>query len=141
MFKSWARNGRYTRFSFSQIISITGQLWNRKRHRFFFIRILIYCYKLAISLAYCLCVCAMMLAILARSLSHRQCLLTDKKNGMTVCFHIFSIQHAVQRGSLTPEDLKLRVTVHYGIPSTASILAFDSIQRLLALATLWVGCR
>ncbi|KAE8650981.1 uncharacterized protein LOC101217343 [Cucumis sativus] len=45
-------------------------------------------------------------------------------------------QHAVQRGSLTPEDLKLRVTVHYGIPSTASILAFDSIQRLLALATL-----
>uniref|UniRef100_A0A9I9CVE7 Nucleotide binding protein n=1 Tax=Cucumis melo TaxID=3656 RepID=A0A9I9CVE7_CUCME len=55
---------------------------------------------------------------------------------MAVCFHIFSIQHAVQRGSLTPEDLKLRVTVHYGIPSTASILAFDSIQRLLALATL-----
>lgn len=45
-------------------------------------------------------------------------------------------QHAVQRGSLTPEDLNLRVTVHYGIPSTASILAFDSIQRLLAIGTL-----
>lgn len=45
-------------------------------------------------------------------------------------------QHAVLRGSLTPEDLDLRVTVHYGIPSTTSILAFDSIQRLLAIGTL-----
>ncbi|XP_038903847.1 LOW QUALITY PROTEIN: uncharacterized protein LOC120090335 [Benincasa hispida] len=45
-------------------------------------------------------------------------------------------RHAVQRGSLTAEDLNLRVTVHYGIPSTASILAFDSIQRLLAIGTL-----
>ncbi|KAL0341272.1 UNVERIFIED_CONTAM: Syntaxin-binding protein 5-like [Sesamum radiatum] len=29
-----------------------------------------------------------------------------------------------------------RVAVHYGIPSTASILAFDPIQRLLAIGTL-----
>ncbi|XP_022145606.1 uncharacterized protein LOC111015012 [Momordica charantia] len=49
---------------------------------------------------------------------------------------IHHTQHAVQRGSLTPEDLDLRVAVHYGIPSTASILAFDSIQRLLAIGTL-----
>ncbi|KAM2894700.1 hypothetical protein FF1_009906 [Malus domestica] len=36
----------------------------------------------------------------------------------------------------TTEDLDLRVAVHYGIPSTASILAFDPIQRLLAIGTL-----
>ncbi|RXH81829.1 hypothetical protein DVH24_036170 [Malus domestica] len=35
----------------------------------------------------------------------------------------------------TTEDLDLRVAVHYGIPSTASILAFDPIQRLLAIGT------
>ncbi|XP_068340219.1 uncharacterized protein [Pyrus communis] len=43
-------------------------------------------------------------------------------------------QHNLPRGSLTAEDL--RVAVHYGIPSTASILAFDPIQRLLAIGTL-----
>ncbi|KAB2630515.1 hypothetical protein D8674_008034 [Pyrus ussuriensis x Pyrus communis] len=45
-------------------------------------------------------------------------------------------QHNLPRGSLTAEDLDLRVAVHYGIPSTASILAFDPIQRLLAIGTL-----
>ncbi|XP_048439518.1 syntaxin-binding protein 5-like isoform X4 [Pyrus x bretschneideri] len=44
-------------------------------------------------------------------------------------------QHNLPRGSLTAEDLDLRVAVHYGIPSTASILAFDPIQRLLAIGT------
>ncbi|KAL6581229.1 hypothetical protein OROMI_007152 [Orobanche minor] len=37
---------------------------------------------------------------------------------------------------MTSSDLAPVVTVHYGIPSTASILAFDPIQRLLALGTL-----
>ncbi|XP_048439524.1 uncharacterized protein LOC103930534 isoform X2 [Pyrus x bretschneideri] len=45
-------------------------------------------------------------------------------------------QHNLPRGSLTAEDLDLRVAVHYGIPSTASILSFDPIQRLLAIGTL-----
>lgn len=39
-------------------------------------------------------------------------------------------------GSLTSEDLDFQIVLHYGIPSTASILAFDSIQRLLAIGTL-----
>nr|XP_011466469.1 PREDICTED: uncharacterized protein LOC101312178 isoform X2 [Fragaria vesca subsp. vesca] len=42
----------------------------------------------------------------------------------------------MQQGSLTSADLDLRVAVHYGIPSTSSILAFDPIQRLLAIGTL-----
>ncbi|GMN40348.1 hypothetical protein TIFTF001_009573 [Ficus carica] len=42
----------------------------------------------------------------------------------------------LQHGSLTEADLDLRITVHYGIPSTSSILAFDPIQRLLAIGTL-----
>ncbi|OMO97590.1 Lethal(2) giant larvae protein [Corchorus olitorius] len=45
-------------------------------------------------------------------------------------------QQNVQHGNLKSEDLDLRVAIHYGIPSTASILAFDSIQRLLAIGTL-----
>uniref|UniRef100_A0A6N2KMC9 Uncharacterized protein n=1 Tax=Salix viminalis TaxID=40686 RepID=A0A6N2KMC9_SALVM len=44
--------------------------------------------------------------------------------------------HQEERSSLTAADLDLQVVVHYGIPSTASLLAFDSIQRLLAIATL-----
>lgn len=44
--------------------------------------------------------------------------------------------HDVKQGSLTPADLDPRVTLHYGIPSTASILAFDPIQSLLAIGTL-----
>ncbi|KAH9736583.1 v-snare coiled-coil domain-containing protein [Citrus sinensis] len=45
-------------------------------------------------------------------------------------------KHNSQHGSLTAADLNLRIAVHYGIPATASILAFDHIQRLLAIATL-----
>ncbi|XP_027176060.1 uncharacterized protein LOC113775402 isoform X3 [Coffea eugenioides] len=37
---------------------------------------------------------------------------------------------------LTPEDVDFRINVHHGIPSTASILAFDPIQNLLAVGTL-----
>uniref|UniRef100_A0A2P2M1C9 Nucleotide binding protein n=1 Tax=Rhizophora mucronata TaxID=61149 RepID=A0A2P2M1C9_RHIMU len=45
-------------------------------------------------------------------------------------------QQHVQRDNLKPEDLDLRIAVHYGIPSTASLLAFDPIQGLLAVGTL-----
>ncbi|XP_073016310.1 uncharacterized protein [Primulina eburnea] len=41
-----------------------------------------------------------------------------------------------EKSSLTSEDVGFRIDVHYGIPSTASILAFDPIQRLLAVGTL-----
>ncbi|KAL4557922.1 hypothetical protein LXL04_036116 [Taraxacum kok-saghyz] len=44
--------------------------------------------------------------------------------------------HQNLKGSLTPEDLDIQIAVHYGIPSTASVLAFDPIQRLLAIGTL-----
>ncbi|KAK6122032.1 hypothetical protein DH2020_044225 [Rehmannia glutinosa] len=37
---------------------------------------------------------------------------------------------------MASSDLAPLVAVHYGIPSTASILAFDPIQRLLAVGTL-----
>ncbi|XP_006338830.1 uncharacterized protein [Solanum tuberosum] len=39
-------------------------------------------------------------------------------------------------GSEKLSDLEATVSVHYGIPSTASILAFDPIQQLLAIGTL-----
>ncbi|KAL5550468.1 hypothetical protein UlMin_000644 [Ulmus minor] len=45
-------------------------------------------------------------------------------------------QQNLEHGNLTIEDLDPRVVVHYGIPSTASILAFDYIQCLLAVGTL-----
>ncbi|XAR65951.1 hypothetical protein NMG60_11011970 [Bertholletia excelsa] len=41
-----------------------------------------------------------------------------------------------KHNALKKSDLDPRITVHYGIPSTASILAFDSIQRILAIGTL-----
>ncbi|CAH8389726.1 unnamed protein product [Eruca vesicaria subsp. sativa] len=40
------------------------------------------------------------------------------------------------RGCLIAEDLDPHVVSHYGIPSTASLLAFDPIQCLLAVGTL-----
>nr|XP_043637002.1 uncharacterized protein LOC122607984 isoform X2 [Erigeron canadensis] len=42
----------------------------------------------------------------------------------------------IVKGCLTPQDLDFRISVHYGIPTTASILAFDPIQRVLAVGTL-----
>ncbi|KAK6118274.1 hypothetical protein DH2020_048060 [Rehmannia glutinosa] len=44
--------------------------------------------------------------------------------------------HRHQEKGLMSDDVNLRINVHYGIPSTASILAFDPIQRLLAIGTL-----
>lgn len=44
-----------------------------------------------------------------------------------------------EHGSVALTDLDLQIAVHYGIPSAASILAFDPIQRLLAIGTLWVN--
>ncbi|XP_052172342.1 uncharacterized protein LOC127788266 isoform X2 [Diospyros lotus] len=35
-----------------------------------------------------------------------------------------------------PQDLDLQIAIHYGIPSTSSILAFDPVQSLLAIGTL-----
>ncbi|CAH2073997.1 unnamed protein product [Thlaspi arvense] len=40
------------------------------------------------------------------------------------------------RGCLITEDLDPNIVTHYGIPSTASLLAFDPIQCLLAVGTL-----
>ncbi|PIN06027.1 Tomosyn [Handroanthus impetiginosus] len=47
-----------------------------------------------------------------------------------------SSQLDVAHESMASSDLAPRVAVHYGIPSTASILAYDPIQRLLAVGTL-----
>lgn len=41
----------------------------------------------------------------------------------------------VSNGSLTSANLNPRLTIHYGIPETASILACDPIQRLVAVGT------
>ncbi|XP_011035923.1 PREDICTED: uncharacterized protein LOC105133574 isoform X2 [Populus euphratica] len=46
------------------------------------------------------------------------------------------VQDNVSKGVLTPKDINPRIALHYGIPSTASILAFDHIQSLLAIGTL-----
>lgn len=46
------------------------------------------------------------------------------------------IQQNVGHGNLEAKDIEFQTHVHYGIPSTASILAFDPIQRLLAIGTL-----
>ncbi|KAG5239961.1 syntaxin-binding protein [Salix suchowensis] len=40
------------------------------------------------------------------------------------------------KGGLTLKDINPRIALHYGIPSTASVLAFDHIQSLLAIGTL-----
>ncbi|CAK9191089.1 unnamed protein product [Sphagnum troendelagicum] len=43
---------------------------------------------------------------------------------------------AVSVGRLSKEDLQPRLSVHQGIPATASILAFEPVQRVLAVASL-----
>ncbi|KAL5740380.1 hypothetical protein ACOSQ2_029560 [Xanthoceras sorbifolium] len=45
-------------------------------------------------------------------------------------------QQNLKHGSLKSADLDFQVVGHYGVPGTASILAFDYVQRLLAIATL-----
>ncbi|XP_038980223.1 uncharacterized protein LOC103709502 isoform X2 [Phoenix dactylifera] len=44
--------------------------------------------------------------------------------------------HKAQNRYMASADLDLQIAVHYGIPYTASHLAFDPIQRLLAIGTL-----
>ncbi|KAL2337095.1 hypothetical protein Fmac_011541 [Flemingia macrophylla] len=44
--------------------------------------------------------------------------------------------HKLQHGGLQGSELDPRIVIHYGIPSTASVLAFDPVQRLLAIGTL-----
>lgn len=52
---------------------------------------------------------------------------------------LFHFQHKFQQqGSLQSTELDPRIVIHYGIPSSSSVLAFDPIQRLLAIGTLSV---
>ncbi|TKY65816.1 Syntaxin-binding protein 5 [Spatholobus suberectus] len=44
--------------------------------------------------------------------------------------------HKLQHSGLQGSELDPRIVIHYGIPSTASVLAFDPFQRLLAIGTL-----
>jgi len=45
-------------------------------------------------------------------------------------------QSGLPQGSLRTAHLNPRITAHYGIPSTSSLLSFDPLQRILAVATL-----
>lgn len=47
-------------------------------------------------------------------------------------------QQNVVESSVSSVKFDPRVVLHYGVPSTASILAFDCVQRLIAVGTLWV---
>ncbi|XP_054783752.1 uncharacterized protein LOC129290785 isoform X2 [Prosopis cineraria] len=44
--------------------------------------------------------------------------------------------HNLQNGNLKSSDFDPAIVIHYGIPSTASVLAFDPVQRLLGIGTL-----
>ncbi|KAH7854128.1 hypothetical protein Vadar_010404 [Vaccinium darrowii] len=55
---------------------------------------------------------------------------------MSMLAKLFQKPAQSPQGSVTLKDLDPRVAVHCGIPSTASILAFDPIQGLLAIGTL-----
>uniref|UniRef100_A0A803MK69 V-SNARE coiled-coil homology domain-containing protein n=1 Tax=Chenopodium quinoa TaxID=63459 RepID=A0A803MK69_CHEQI len=46
------------------------------------------------------------------------------------------MQQDLPHGNLKPTDLDPHIRIHFGIPSTASILAIDPIQQLLAVGTL-----
>lgn len=48
-------------------------------------------------------------------------------------------QVPVPEGGLTSEKLHPRVVGHQGVPATASILAFEPTQRVLAVASLYVN--
>lgn len=61
------------------------------------------------------------------------CLVLIGHNYNPTLVHLL-IQHNLS--SVTAADLDIQVAVHYGIPSTASIISFDPIQRLLAIGTL-----
>lgn len=50
---------------------------------------------------------------------------------------LFWFQPSLKLGSLLEsKDLDFQVVAHYGVPATASIMAFDYVQRLLAIGTL-----
>lgn len=61
---------------------------------------------------------------------------------LTLFLNIFGVvqQQDVVQDSFPSPNFDPRVALHHGVPSTASILAFDNIQRLLAVGTLWVIC-
>ncbi|PKA62692.1 hypothetical protein AXF42_Ash012279 [Apostasia shenzhenica] len=47
-----------------------------------------------------------------------------------------AVGQTTQHGNMTLENQYFQVAMHYGVPYTSSILAFDSFQRLLAIGTL-----
>lgn len=46
-----------------------------------------------------------------------------------------SLQHPGFSDSLRPDDVNPRLIFHYGVPSGSVLLAFDSIQQILAIST------
>ncbi|KAG5010013.1 hypothetical protein JHK87_018528 [Glycine soja] len=60
---------------------------------------------------------------------------TYANNNIIIGNHVCQ-EHKLQHGGLQGSELDPRIVIHYGIPSTASVLAFDPIQRLLAIGTL-----
>eukprot|EP00897_Mesotaenium_endlicherianum_P011068 jgi/Mesen1/9990/ME000072S09410 len=49
------------------------------------------------------------------------------------------IELQVPSGDLKASELEPRLTVHHGVPAASSILAYDAVQRLLAVGTRYVG--
>ncbi|XP_057525296.1 uncharacterized protein LOC130804751 isoform X2 [Amaranthus tricolor] len=59
------------------------------------------------------------------------------KHFIQKAIHRHHHQHkGAQHGNLKPEDLNPHILMHFGIPSSSSILAIDPIQQLLAIGTL-----
>lgn len=46
------------------------------------------------------------------------------------------MQQDARHGDLKKTDLDPHIQIHFGVPNTASILAIDPIQQLLAIGTL-----
>ncbi len=65
------------------------------------------------------------------------CIIMTVASCSHVCMCVWC-QIAVPVGRLSKEDLQPRLSVHQGIPATASILAFEPVQRVLAVASLYV---
>jgi hypothetical protein len=63
------------------------------------------------------------------------CIIMTVASCSYVCMCVWC-QIAVPVGRLSKEDLQPRLSVHQGIPATASILAFEPVQRVLAVASL-----
>lgn len=71
------------------------------------------------------------------SYSKMPCIIMTVASCSYVCMCVWC-QIAVPVGRLSKEDLQPRLSVHQGIPATASILAFEPVQRVLAVASLYV---